>query len=313
MKTTLRFVALVGLMLSACAKSSTPSASNLGGETNWLTRCSDDAACGQGTCLCGVCARQCSADRACDGAFAGTCVATNTGAGETLCAGQKSAVPARVCLPHCAADNDCGTGFDCAQAVCVPHVEQVTDPKPIDAGPDSSVPDARVADPKPRDAGPDGAVPDATSGGPDTGTGKPPVSDPRLAQSLTTWNALVAEMGDTYSYAEENCGTNSAEGYTVTTIQVTDGTARLFGRTGIAASECLGLVGRYEDFQPVTIPELYAQCDTLVGQEGNAVTIEFDDRGVIRGCTWPGDATCNDNCGEGFYLRAMMFGTLEVP
>jgi hypothetical protein len=300
MKTTLNFVALLGLTLAACAKSTPPTLS-VGGETNWLVRCSDDAACGQGACLCGVCARECSAERACDGAFAGTCVATSSGAGEKLCAAEKSAVPARVCLPDCTADKDCGTGFDCEHAVCVPHA----------AEPDGSVPDARITEP-PIDSGPDSTVPEATSGGPDTGTGKIAVSDPRLAMSLTAWNGFVAEMGDTYSYAEENCLVNAPE-HTVTTIQVTDGVASLFASTTIATSQCLASVNRYDSFTPRTVPALYAECDDLVGRQGNAVTIEFDDRGLIRGCTWPGDSNCQDNCGEGFYLRALMFGTLEVP
>lgn len=276
-----RLLALFWLPLAGCSSTSSP---GIGGETNWLKRCSDDAACGQNTCVCGICTRECSADRTCDGALTGSCVATDSDAVKPLCAAQQTAVPARVCLPRCDADADCGADFDCLQAVCVLHVE-----------PDGGT--------RQRDAGPDSALPDASA---------PQLAE--LAQSRGAWDALVAAMGDTYSYAEENCLVNAME-HTVTTIQVENGTARLVTTTLIASSECLAQVNRYADFQPRTLPELYDECKDLVTREGNAVTIELDERSVIRACTWPGPGPtdCTDNCGEGFYLRSLLFGTLTVP
>jgi hypothetical protein len=295
MKTILSFFAAVALTLAACSKT-TPHMPGVGGETNWLVRCSNDAACGKGACICGVCARDCSADRSCNGAFSGTCVGTASGVGKTLCAGQQTTTTARVCLPRCAAGADCGAGFDCVQAVCVPHVARDGGPTPPDAGPDGSVPDACSS------------APDAACGG---GAADPLLA--KLAQSSSAWNDLVAAMGDTYSYAEENCRINVSGDQTVTTIQVENGSARLVTTTSIPKSQCLASVNRYADFQPRTLPELYDECKALVFREGSAVTIELDDRGVIRGCTWPGQAGCSDNCGEGFYLRAVTFGTLTVP
>jgi hypothetical protein len=154
---------------------------------------------------------------------------------------------------------------------------------------------------QPQDTGTDSTLPDVSVPG-----------QTELERSRSTWNALVAAMGDTYSYAEENCVVNAPTAK-VTTIQVEDGKARLFTTSMIARSECLALVNRYADFQPRTLPELYDECEALVAREGSAAKIELDSRGVIRGCTWPGAANCADNCGEGFYLRALLFGALNVP
>ena len=150
----------------------------------------------------------------------------------------------------------------------------------------------------------------------DAGT-KPhdPVSDAlqgELTQSRNAWDRLVASMGDTYSYAEENCVVNG-DSHRVTTIQVDHGAARLFTTTTIARSECLAEVNRYDDFQPHTLPELYDQCRDLIERAGSAVELQFDDQGVIRGCASPGSDGCFDNCGNGFFLRAVTFGTLVVP
>lgn len=152
---------------------------------------------------------------------------------------------------------------------------------------------------EPDDAGPDGAALDASW-----------LSE--LTSSRNAWNTLVATMGDTYSYAEENCLVN-ATSHTVTTIQVERGVARLFATTMIPTSQCLASVNRYDDFRPRTLPELYDQCEALLRREGNAVKVELDDDQVLRGCSWPGERACTDNCGEGFYLRAWSFGQLEVP
>jgi hypothetical protein len=135
-----------------------------------------------------------------------------------------------------------------------------------------------------------------------------------LKRSREAWDALVAAMGDTYSYAEENCLVNAAgPSQAVTTIQVEGGAARLFATTLIDGSMCESLVNRYNDFTPRTLPELYAECEALVRAEGRAVTLQVDQRGVLKACIYPGDSDCFDNCGEGFYLRALQFGALEVP
>jgi hypothetical protein len=279
MKTRLRFLALSWLALAACSPKSMPS---VAGKTNWSVRCSSDLDCGDRTCVCGVCTRECGAALACDGAFTGSCVGTDSASGQLLCNAHETDIPARVCLPRCAADADCGSGFECRKAVCVPDVRPDAGPQPTDAGPDSAAPDT--------------AVPKPTT----------------LEQSRKAWDALEAAMGDTYSYAEENCVVN-APTHKVTTIQVENGNARFVTSTMIARSQCLALVNRYADFQPRTLPELYDECEALVARNGSAVKIELDSRNVVRGCTWSGANGCTDNCGEGFYLRALSFGTLTVP
>jgi hypothetical protein len=167
-----------------------------------------------------------------------------------------------------------------------------------DAGPGKDA----SAETRAHDAGPDSAMRDA----------RVEVADAGLAHSRQTWDALVASMGDTYSYAEENCVVNAPE-HTVTTVQVIHGVARLFATTQISSRQCLARVNRYDSFQPHTLPELYDTCAALLEREAGAVTVEFDQEGVLRACTWPGSNDCRDNCGEGFYLRALGFGVLEVP
>jgi hypothetical protein len=127
-----------------------------------------------------------------------------------------------------------------------------------------------------------------------------------LAESRTKWDALSAANGASYSYTEENCRGNAPTA-TVTEVQVNAGKAQIVSTTEIPTSECLAQVNRYNDFTAQTLPQLYEQCLRLVQSEGAEVELEFDDRGLIRGCTWPGDETCVDNCGEGFYLRSLAF------
>ncbi len=79
-----------------------------------------------------------------------------------------------------------------------------------------------------------------------------------------------------------------------------------------SSDECLGSVYRYENFVAATLPELYAQCETLLRREGDEVTLELDARGVMRACTWPGSSDCFDTCGEGFFLLEIEFGTVVI-
>ena len=133
----------------------------------------------------------------------------------------------------------------------------------------------------------------------------------KLAQSRAKWDALSAANGDSYSYAEENCRGNAPTA-TVTEVQVNAGQAQIVATTEIPTNECLAQVNRYDDFTAQTLPQLYEQCLNLLRHEGVQVNIELDDRELIRGCTWPGDDQCQDNCGEGFYLRSLDFAQ-EAP
>jgi hypothetical protein len=196
-------------------------------------------------------------------------------------------------LPSCTASRECGDGFVCEQDVCVPRRA----PNPIDGGADGTVPDGTV---------PDGTVPD----------GGPSALD-ELATSLQTWSELLAEAGaengqaDVYWYAEENCVVNATE-HKVTFVQVTPDSVSIIETQMIPGDECRGRTNRYEDFVAATLPELYAQCEALVQREGAEVTLELDARGVIQACTWPGDASCADNCGEGFFLLSVDFGQVII-
>ncbi|HMI94111.1 MAG TPA: hypothetical protein VK509_22210 [Polyangiales bacterium] len=196
--------------LAACSKSRSPS---VGGETNWLLRCSEDKPCELGSCRCGVCTQACDDDESCDRDFEGTCTDTDDGAGALLC--QSSARPpaAAVCLPRCSSDDACGRGYQCEQAVCVPAVRASGGPPGV-GGRDGSV--AIIDTPLPDDGGPseNGGSGAGGLGGAAglSGTGS---TDPEprlyaLAQSRATWTALVAENANTYWYTEENCGPNGS-------------------------------------------------------------------------------------------------------
>ena len=92
-----------------------PSGPSVGGNTNWLDRCEDDAACGSATsCVCGRCSVRCSDDARC-GEFAGS-----TCAGELAARLQCGANEAqRMCLRACRDDGDCATDLACVQGACV--------------------------------------------------------------------------------------------------------------------------------------------------------------------------------------------------
>jgi hypothetical protein len=88
---------------------------------DWLVRCTSDAECAIGQCVCRFCTESCSADdaNACSGAPAGAaCFAGGTTARAALC--HASTVPG-ICLPPCEAGDDCGEGHICALGACLPE------------------------------------------------------------------------------------------------------------------------------------------------------------------------------------------------
>lgn len=131
----------------------------------------------------------------------------------------------------------------------------------------------------------------------------------KLEQSRKAWEALVAKQGETYHYTEENCRVNAPDAEVVA-IQVEDGRARTIGSSSIPRSECLALVNAFDDFRAETLSALYSECEQLIRSAGAEVDLVLDERGLLRGCSWPGpgDSVCVDNCGEGFYLRSLEFG-----
>jgi hypothetical protein len=75
----------------------------VGGETNWLTACETESDCSAGSCLCGLCTRECDDDEACVDIPDSVCSATDSalhvascGSSDepTVCVEQASPVPA---------------------------------------------------------------------------------------------------------------------------------------------------------------------------------------------------------------------------
>lgn len=305
------------LLLASCAKTERPS---VGGETNWLVRCSADEPCATGSCLCGVCTRTCGDDAACGGDFAGVCVDAAHGAVANACAGllpdQRPEVAA-VCLPRCADDAACGKGFSCREGACVPE--------PITTGSSGSGGSGGSGGAISTGGGggsggsgsvePDATVPDACVSDACVPTRVRPLID-QVVISRAVWDSLAVDGGDTYWYEEENCGGPIAGGGgTVQAIQVESGVARALGERSIPQAECTGGIGRYGDLEALTVPMLYDLCRSVIlaADEANAAAIvRTDERGVIQECSWPWQPEhpgCFDSCGEGFVLQRWSFGT----
>ena len=283
----------------ACSKSRSPS---VGGETNWLVRCSSDEPCESGSCLCGVCTRECNTDSACSGDFAGSCTGTDEGAGELLCATHQSTTPEALCLPRCSSTNACGTRYACEEGVCVPRIGGT----PPVGGAGSGGSGGSVSTPPP-DGGPDACVPTFDSGA----CSPPPAIRPLLDQltlSRAVWQSLATEQGDTYWYEEQNCAINVAGGGgEATLVQVEDGVVALTGTHDIPA--CVAVVNRYGGLSPArTMDELYELCWDLVLERDFEVRLRTDPRGVIQTCFVPDEPGCQDACGSGFALSAWAFG-----
>jgi hypothetical protein len=293
--------------LSACSKSRPPS---VGGETNWLVRCSDDNACELGSCLCGLCTRECEKHTECTGDFEGACAGRDE-AGAALACGS-NASPAAVCLPRCSSDDACGERYLCDLGVCIPALPGGGGPP--DAG--SGGLDGRVigviGTPFP-DGGPSEGgscnpfFPDATVCDLPTVMNIAPLLD-ELAQSEAAWNALSAEGGDTYWYEEENCAINVVGGGgEATIVQVEDGVARVLDTRAI--SSCVTTVNRYGALLKTnTMPELYELCRNLLRFGDSEVTLRTGDDGVIASCFSTDAPDCFDACGSGFALTGWGFG-----
>lgn len=85
---------LAAATLSACG--ARVDGGNTGSETHWLSACSDDADCGEFSCLCGVCSRSCDSNGQCDEVsdLGAQCAATDAIGGKAC----GSDVPARICV-----------------------------------------------------------------------------------------------------------------------------------------------------------------------------------------------------------------------
>jgi hypothetical protein len=99
-----------------------------GGQTHFLTRCAQDAECGDAlSCLCGICTRSCLEATDCGGLPAAVCAAAPDACGE--------AQGSDVCDAHCATDGDCrsiSAAHRCVEGACragsTPGASSCSDP-----------------------------------------------------------------------------------------------------------------------------------------------------------------------------------------
>jgi hypothetical protein len=107
--------ALLMLLAACCACSEPEPGPSVGGNTNWLLKCSDDADCGSATsCVCGRCSQRCSSAAMCAD-FPGSACAQAVPA-QLQCGGEQ---PEGVCLLACETDSDCPGELACIEGACV--------------------------------------------------------------------------------------------------------------------------------------------------------------------------------------------------
>ena len=296
---------VLALAPAACSKSRSPS---VGGETNWLVRCSDDAPCELGSCLCGVCSQPCDESAVCGGDFAGSCTSSKVGVGATLCGQREQPRGGGLCLPQCRTDATCGERFSCLDEVCVPAAGELgPDGGPANGG-SSAAGSGGAGGTAVPDGGPtagDGCVPGVDSGCP-LAQGAGPLLE-RLAESRQAWDTLAASGGETYWYEEQNCVVNVAGGGgDATVVQVEDGVASLASMGPV--DSCVVKVNRYGGLPTLTMNGLYDLCAELLTFRGSAITLTTDARGVVQSCFTPDEPGCFDACGSGFALGGWAFG-----
>jgi hypothetical protein len=108
---------LLLMLASALACSEPEPGPSVGGNTNWLTKCSDDAQCGSATsCVCGRCSTSCSGPAMCADFPGSTCAVSV--AAQQQCGADE---PGGVCLLACSSDADCEDEGElaCVQGACV--------------------------------------------------------------------------------------------------------------------------------------------------------------------------------------------------
>jgi hypothetical protein len=110
---------LLVAIASASACSEPSHGPSVGGNTNWLLACSDDAECGEQTsCICGRCSTACDRASGC-AEFPGSTCAESVAARQQ-CGGEQTA---GVCLLACEGDADCDSELACVQGACVERAQ----------------------------------------------------------------------------------------------------------------------------------------------------------------------------------------------
>ena len=177
----------------------TPSAPNVGTNSNWLKLCVDDGECGSETsCQCGACTTSCNDTSVCAGLADARCAASTDPAAWAQCGSRNPSLSAGLCLPRCA-PGECGADQACVEGACVlatlPDVElcrEVTDRDPADRAREDellALVQALRAD------GGVSCVAGATGSPPSTPA--PPLRlDPRL---LCTARVLAADLAQTHA------------------------------------------------------------------------------------------------------------------
>ncbi len=115
---TLPLFAFLGSIAVGCEPEPGPRTDS---QTNWLRACDQDAECGELSCLCGVCSRDCEGDPECDDLGGSTCVAEQERGSIAACGGQKPPA-AGLCLPRCV-EGSCAEGQMCVAGLCSPVPE----------------------------------------------------------------------------------------------------------------------------------------------------------------------------------------------
>jgi hypothetical protein len=144
-------------VIGACASTTQPDPD---GQTHWMTRCDENADCGELSCICGVCTELCTANDECSsGESVATCQTAANVLDTTVCTTRQAA--ASVCVPLCDGQSDCN--IVASDLMCLDNGVCAIDDLPLQEG-DSSVSeivdagdrDATVdeEDPLPPDAGP---------------------------------------------------------------------------------------------------------------------------------------------------------------
>jgi hypothetical protein len=115
---------MVGLALWGCTEEGTDGASG-SSQTHWLSDCSQDAECGELSCVCGSCTAACGTGGECTtGAVASTCQLADSAAALELCSGQTAV---DVCLETCSDESPCPSAQRCVGGACVPGTATTED------------------------------------------------------------------------------------------------------------------------------------------------------------------------------------------
>jgi hypothetical protein len=129
MKTSLVKVLLLSPLLcwliASCGGAAGGGALNFDSNTNWLKKCDFDSDCdGVLRCLCGICSQPCGTVAECSRLSGAACAESAS----DECSGESSA--GALCVLACTGDAECGAGFECRSAQCVPIPASVPAPEP---------------------------------------------------------------------------------------------------------------------------------------------------------------------------------------